>query len=316
MRKNYFLIVGAFFVLLQVVNAQGTPLLSTRASSAIVIDASGSDAVWTSAPWVDIAVIYKGEESGFDNAADLTGKFKVADDAAKVYFLFDITDDIVTQDPAMHWAGDKVEIYFGLAGYDPTKGANATHARQFAIKAQADPTVVNENGSNNYPGSGALDTDGVEYSYLETVSGYMLEVSIDKAIALEAVPSNSTVAFDVCIADNDEEGASGIRYRKSWYNDGAVAELWQKMQGAGQLTLSLDNTSLNINRASSQSAYISNGILKFKGFNSSVDVDLYTILGQKVLTVKKANELNVSDLEDGIYFVRVNNGKQVYKVIK
>jgi hypothetical protein len=316
MRKFYLLIAGAFFAFLQVVNAQGTPLLSTKASSAIVIDASGSDAVWTSAPWVNIAVTFTGEESGFTDAADLTGKFKVADDASKVYFLFDITDDIITQDPAAHWVGDKVEMYFGLPGYVPTSNAHSDHTRQFAIKAQADPTIPGENGSNNYPGSADLATDGVEYAYVENLSGYVLEVSIDKAIALEAVPGSTTIAFDVCIADNDEAGAAGIRYRKSWFNNGAINELWNSMIGAGQLTLSLDNTALNIDRASSRSAYISNSTLKFKGYDNAVDVEIYSILGQKMLTAKKVSELNISDLQKGIYMVRVNNGKQVFKVIK
>ena len=238
MRKISFFVFLALFALVQVVSAQGgSPLSSTKATAAVTIDGSDADAVWAVATWNNISVVFKNEAIGFTGPDDFTGRFKVADDANKVYFLFDITDDVITQDPTKHWAGDKVEIYFGLPGYDPAAGANGTSSRQIAIKAQVDPTIASEGGSNNWPGSNDITTDGVEYSYKETAVGYILEVSIDKAIALEDVPSKMPIAFDICVADNDEIGAPGIRYRKSWFNNGEINELWASMEGAGQLIL-------------------------------------------------------------------------------
>ena len=245
MRKISFFVFLALFAMVQVVSAQGgSPLSSTNATAAVTIDGSDADAAWAAATWNDISVVFKNEGVGFTGVDDFTGKFKVADDANKVYFIFDITDDIITQDPDRHWAGDKVEIYFGLPGYDPAAGANGTSSRQIAIKAQVDPTIATESGSGNWPGSNDITTDGVEYSYIETAAGYMLEVSIDKVIVLEEVPGKTPIAFDISVADNDEIGATAIRYRKSWFNDGEINELWSTMEGAGQLILQGGSTAL------------------------------------------------------------------------
>ncbi len=66
---------------------------------------------------------------------------------------------------------------------------------------------------------------------------------------------------------------------------------------------------------SNQSAYIANDILKFKGFDKAVNVEVYSILGQKVLIAKNINEINVSNLKTGVYLVRVN-GEHTFKVAK
>ena len=75
-------------------------------------------------------------------------------------------------------------------------------------------------------------------------------------------------------------------------------------------------TSVGITKSSPQLAYITNDVLRFKGYNSAVNVEVYSILGQKVFVAKNINKVNVSSLKKGIYLVRVNNGKQAYKVIK
>ena len=75
-------------------------------------------------------------------------------------------------------------------------------------------------------------------------------------------------------------------------------------------------TSVGVTKSSSpQLAYITNDVLRFKGYNSAVNVEVYSILGQKVLSAKNINQIDVSNLRNGIYMVRVN-GNQAYKVIK
>ena len=75
-------------------------------------------------------------------------------------------------------------------------------------------------------------------------------------------------------------------------------------------------TSVGVTKSSSpQLAYITNDVLRFKGYNSAVNVEVYLVLGQKVLSAKNINQIDVSNLRNGIYMVRVN-GNQAYKVIK
>jgi len=74
-------------------------------------------------------------------------------------------------------------------------------------------------------------------------------------------------------------------------------------------------TSAGIIKSSPQLAYIAHDMLRFKGYDSAVNVEVYSILGQKVLSAKNINQINVSNLRNGIYMVRVN-GTQAYKVSK
>lgn len=75
-------------------------------------------------------------------------------------------------------------------------------------------------------------------------------------------------------------------------------------------------SAINLNNESKQAAYITHDILRFKGFDQAVDVEVYSILGQKVFAAKNITEINVSSLKRGVYLVRVNDGKQVFKVAK
>ena len=309
MKKFYFGLILAFVAMSQIslLAQPSSPLVVTAAKAVPTIDGEGADAAWTDAPWHDIAVVFKDEAAGFSGPDDFTGKFKVINDEAKIYFFFDITDDIVTIDPGAHWVGDKVEICFGglNANYDNAAGANGTGARQFAIKAQYDKTVQGENGSNNYaPASNSLETNGVTYEYVETAVGYTLEVAIDRAIALEGAVG--TIDFDVDVADNDEVGVAGVRYRKSWFNDGAINELWGSMSGAGKMRLAGSTgifTPKSVNRAD---VYVFGNTLIVKTDNN-VDVSIFDLNGRNVLAEKNVKELNISSLNKGAYVVKVIN---------
>ncbi len=297
-----------------------SPLIINKTATAPIINADDTDAAWTSSTWQPIDIIFNGETSGFGDkgsapADDLTARFKVTFDDNKIYVIVDVTDDNITQDPDAHWVGDKLEIYFGLPGYDEAAAANADHARQFAIKAQPDPTEKGTEGSFNYPpASDDLATNGVTYAYGETGGGYILEVSIDRAIALEAVPNNSTLGFDVCIADNDEPTVPGARFRKSWYNDGLNKELWQSMSGAGKLTLNAPAS--GIKELSQSVGYsIVNNLLTVNTA-SNVNINIYDITGKSVLVTNNSNTTSVVSLKNGIYIatIKTTDGIMLGKV--
>lgn len=63
-------------------------------------------------------------------------------------------------------------------------------------------------------------------------------------------------------------------------------------------------------------AYIAYDMLRFIGYESALNVEVYSILGQKVIAGRDVYELNVSGLAKGVYLVRVNDEKQVYKVMR
>ncbi len=70
----------------------------------------------------------------------------------------------------------------------------------------------------------------------------------------------------------------------------------------------------DILKAAPKSAFIYDNILKFKGYDSPVNVDIYSVVGQKVKSAKNVNTLSVADLTNGVYVIKVGN--DVFKVLK
>ena len=301
------------------VPAGDKPVVSVKkASSAITMDGVANESAWATAPKHAIAKPFKGETVVGGDAT-----FQMLYDTDNVYIFVNVTDDVVYFDAKSDWKGDCVEMYFGLPGYVPGKGANAPHARQFYVKAgQAwvDGTTPAHDQSNiaDWPGVGSRTTDGVTFGYLETATGYAYEYKINKS-ALENVnfATIDSLGIDFCLADNDVVGeGAGVRNRKVFYNSADLQfanENWGAMDLA---TLVFDKSTFAADpfKTSDQAAYISHDILKFKGFDQAVDAEVYSILGQKVLIAKNINEVNVANLRNGIYIVRV--GTQSFKVIK
>ena len=291
-----------------------------KISSELYIDGMADESEWKAVPTTAIAKPYAGE-----TVEGASATFQMLYDTDNLYVFVDVKDDFVTVDTDADWKGDKVEIYFGLPGYVPGVGASGDHARQFfgvASQDWADGTTVahwNNYNTEFWPGVKSRDTDGVTFAYNETVDGYAYEFKINKS-ALENVDfaTVDSLAFDFTIADNDVEGAGkGVRNRLVYYNTGDLQyanENWGAMDLVG---MGFDKTtSVAITKTSNQLAYIAHDVLRFKGYNSAVNVEIYSILGQKVLSAKNINQLNVSSLKNGIYLVRVNGGKQAFKVIK
>jgi hypothetical protein len=297
------------------------PVVSVKkASSALNIDGVANESVWTAAPKHDIDKPYTGETVVGGDAT-----FQMLYDADNLYVFVNVTDDVVTLDNTADWKGDKFELYLGLPGYVPGTGAGDNHARQFFGNASqtwfddaTKLTHANWYGEELWPGGTARATDGVTFAYNETVTGYAYEFKINKS-ALENVDlaTIDSLAFDFTLADNDVVGdGKGVRNRKVFYNTGNLKyanENWGAMDLA---TLIFDKSTYAADpfKTTDQVAYISHDILKFKGFDQAVDAEIYSILGQKMLIAKNVNEVNVSNLKNGIYIVRVGN--QSFKVIK
>ncbi len=132
-----------------------------------------------------------------------------------------------------------------------------------------------------------------------------------------AIQVGETFAFDV--KSNATVGGTE--------NDNKVEYFWaaDKNNGyasnfySGHLTLSatilgtnVDNLVLN-NREIR--AYINNGVLYING-NQPADVEVYNIVGAKLKSVKAVNQLNMQDLNNGIYLIRLNGETNAIKVVK
>jgi hypothetical protein len=301
--------------------AQKPVVTVKKAKSAIVIDGAGTDAAWAAAPKIAIDKPYAGETVVGGSAT-----FQMLYDVENLYVFVDVTDDVVTLDNSADWKGDKVEIYFGLPSYVPGTGAGDEHARQFVGNASQawfdDPAkLTHQNWYDvaNWPGVASRATDGVTFGYVETLTGYSYEFKFNIS-CLENVDfaTIDSLAFDFTLADNDVVGDGlGVRNRLVYYNTGDLKYAGENWGAMDLATLVFDKTTaVRTDKVSDKLAYISYDMLKFKGYDKAISLEVYSILGQKVIAEKNVNEVNVSNLVKGIYIISVNGGKEVYKVMR
>jgi hypothetical protein len=59
----------------------------------------------------------------------------------------------------------------------------------------------------------------------------------------------------------------------------------------------------------------SNGIFIFTDYSNLKTVEVYTLLGEKIVSQTTQKQINLSDYPKGIYFVKIN-GEKVIKLVK
>ncbi len=124
------------------------------------------------------------------------------------------------------------------------------------------------------------------------------------------------ISFDVKAASTQDIAGTPGEVSQMWSsntNDGFEAVYYN-----GHLTFSPEEFGPegveNLFTTATKRAFIFDNILKFKGYDSPVNVDIYSVVGQKVKSATNVSTLNVSDLNKGLYIVKV--GDDVYKVMK
>jgi hypothetical protein len=60
--------------------------------------------------------------------------------------------------------------------------------------------------------------------------------------------------------------------------------------------------------------YVSNDVLRFKGIERT-NVKIFSVNGQLVKSANNVSELNVGNLTNGIYFIRLDNSPKTFKVV-
>jgi hypothetical protein len=297
MKTQIVLFLLAMIVSLPLHAQQPSPITAnTFTGAAPVIDADETDNAWKNATAHPINVIFKDEASGFgpNGSGDLDAWFKMLEDGNKIYLLVVADDDIVCQstNSQEYWIGDCIEIYIGLPGYNPELGGKAEHAHKHRVRAIDETLPV---------------TNGIESSCFITDKGYIMEVAIDRTAALESVPAGQ-IAFDIMMADNDEGFVfKGVRYRKSWFNDGAIAELNAKMVGAGKVTLNLNTGASGVKQVSDEVSYkICDDKLQLLSVQTA-NISIYNAEGKLQFTQANGNQADLSKLPAGIYFAKITS---------
>lgn len=146
---------------------------AARAKEAPVIDGSGKDSAWESAPWADISHVWLGSAPSPD---DFSGRYKILWTPEKLYYLVEITDDVISEtrtDPLdAYYEDDCVELFIDEdhSGGDHTYNYNA-----FAYHISTLYDVVDLDVSKKP----RLYNDHVEVKMTKSGNTYTWEIAVD-----------------------------------------------------------------------------------------------------------------------------------------
>jgi beta-xylosidase len=164
-----------------------------QTGSAPVIDGT-IDGLWSNIQSVSIA---KNNTGTISSASDLSGNWKSVWDAANLYVLVQVTDDIKRNDGGTDvYNDDGVEIYMDMG--NTKASAYGSNDHQYTFRWNDATAAYEINGHS---------VAGITKSITNTSTGYIVEVSIPWSTMGGSVTANSFQGFEVMLNDDDDGGA-------------------------------------------------------------------------------------------------------------
>jgi GH35 family endo-1,4-beta-xylanase len=164
-----------------------------QTGSAPVIDGT-IDGLWNNIQSVSIA---KNNTGTISSASDLSGNWKAVWDAANLYVLVQVTDDIKRNDGGTDvYNDDGVEIYMDMG--NTKASAYGSNDHQYTFRWNDATAAYEINGHS---------VAGITKSITNTSTGYIVEVSIPWSTMGGSVTANSFQGFEVMLNDDDDGGA-------------------------------------------------------------------------------------------------------------
>ncbi len=178
-----------------------------------VIDGLEED-IWWGVLAYPIDQVVVGSATSIQNELDFSATWKALWDSTRIYFLVDVTDDILIFDspggggawPDMHY-DDSVEVHLDA---DNSKGATyATDDFQYGFRWD-DPNTIGTGGNSN------TDTTGVEFVILGKTNpkGYICEISIPWSTLGTTPGLGDFIGANIGVNDDDEGGE--LEFQLTW----------------------------------------------------------------------------------------------------
>jgi hypothetical protein len=308
---------------------------AVKTTAAVKVDGILDDADWKTAKKVEIKQNFNGESTS--GLPDCSAYFQTLWSDSGMFVAVSVNDDVkgVTKGSERYgpaWNQDLVEIYFDMNVGNLKDGKGAKDAKGHYQESNANPAGAD----TTIKSSGTI----IAIHYTGTAANYNKEVFFPwKNIADSAgktfTDTSKTVGFDIYVVDNDKDKADSIgkkyRNRIVWSNIGTVNEDYSNLNDAGSLKITgvpvipvppVVNVAA-VKTSSSFEIYpnpASNYITLKTSNTAALPISISNISGQIVLssTISNNQQLNISSLENGIYFVRVTNNNQIVtsKLIK
>ena len=186
------------------------------------------DALWAGANSYPIANV---TFSSAVPASDLSGSFRALYDAANLYLLVEVTDDVLVNDSGAGWYhDDTVEVFVDGDYSRSTTGYDGVNDFQLAVRYNDGNVIIR--GSNSAPVPA-----GVQASLAPAAGGYVLEMLLPLAQIGVSPVDGYLLGLDVQVDDDDDGGDRDTKM--AWWSTNDNTWQYPSLFGTGVLNQAL-----------------------------------------------------------------------------
>jgi hypothetical protein len=292
-----------------------------KTESAITVDAVDDEALWGTITPLDFPFTM---QATMPDPSDLSAKLKLAWSDLGLLFFVKVTDDqhnFWSADKPNTYEYDNVEIFFyfgeeGKWGPGGEAGASGTHWSQLRVQLNTDEdthVTGNHQGTWSNPPVGSASEGEMEAAAAISLNGWDAEVIFPWAMFDMLTPPGHNVkfGFEVIVADADETTRD---YQVALMNDSKVDMAWNDKTLIGTAVLKIEGYVSAVNLENSKLRIYPTVTTDVVRISEASDLTLINTIGQVVLSKKQVNQIDLSGLNNGVYYLKVKN--ETVKIIK
>ncbi|HSO87809.1 MAG TPA: sugar-binding protein [Draconibacterium sp.] len=331
-----FLLISAFYFILPGILAgqtQNDTIFCYKTKTPVVVDGQATEDCWANAEWHAIDQVWIPWNAKMKEG-DFTGRFKVAWDELYLYVLAEVVDDSLSDDHTNplqnYWDDDCLEVFIDE---NRSKGDHERNCNAFAyhVSLVYDAVDINSSGGGvNYKNNLKADMDTIgEDTYLWelAIKNYDASFNISNPENSRVnLVHNKKMGFAIAYCDNDETTARENFIGSMIMTQATANNMYKNADHFGLMVLTDPELSTNaeINHLRNDIKIYPVPAQKILTIETPAAgptmnfVSISTITGQIAISesfIENRHNMNIEELETGIYIVKVIQGNNSYSKI-
>jgi hypothetical protein len=332
--------------------------IAVEVSQAPVIDGVASESYWNSLDWHEIKYLIvdnvSGTEKALPAASDFSGKYKIAWKGSQLFFLVEVTDDILSYKPFNSsnipaiFNDENVEIFLDE---NHSGGAHTKTHNAFAFHISANGNTADQCGcgqAGDYRGNsgdwnGRLFNNMVQSKWTQNGNIYTWEIAVtvyndtykdgaaNNSGALVTLTPGKILGYGVAYNDNDKPvNTAADNYKRDhmvagfyvpgdkngdYFVQGGRNTPWQDASAMGTMQLAAVTGISDVGSEALPAWFnAEENRIYLKQDYKSSTVKVYSMEGRIVNEVAGQEYISVDGLPAGVYIVQA--GEKVMKILK
>ena len=297
-----------------------------QAKTPVTIDGQATEECWANAEWHAIDQVWIPWAAKMKEG-DFAGRFKVAWDESYLYVLAEVVDDMLSDDHSNplqnYWDDDCLEVFIDE---NRSKGDHERNNNAFAyhVSLTFDAVDISSSGAGvNYKNNLKVDMDTIgpnTYLWELAFKNYNASFNVNNPESSRVyLESGKKMGFTIAYCDNDETTSRENFIGSMVMTQATANDMYKNADHFGLMILSDSQnvTNTRVNQLESQIKIYPVPARNYINIETnlvsheSCSVSILSITGQLVKTetfFSKNHSINVEDLKDGLYLVKVVHG--------